>query len=64
MLDFLVYCVTDVCNNCQHVVSEHSYHFSIEGEFQVYEMDCMLCGYGEDSRTILPFDSRCAMSLF
>ena len=34
------------------------YEFWIEEGRQEYRMDCMLCGFGEDSISIAPFDPR------
>lgn len=48
----------DVCGDCQHVISIHNYKFWVEGDYQEYEMDCALCGTGEDSVSILPEDPR------
>ncbi|XP_025105280.1 protein Churchill-like [Pomacea canaliculata] len=47
-----------VCSQCNHVVANHEYTFKVEGEYQEYEMSCMLCGNGEDSRSIMPYDPR------
>eukprot|EP01112_Ceratiomyxa_fruticulosa_P011616 TRINITY_DN3164_c0_g1_i5.p1 TRINITY_DN3164_c0_g1~~TRINITY_DN3164_c0_g1_i5.p1 ORF type:complete len:112 (+),score=26.05 TRINITY_DN3164_c0_g1_i5:148-483(+) len=47
-----------VCSKCSHEVSKHSYSFEIDGEFQEESMDCLLCGYGERSTSIDPYDPR------
>jgi len=47
-----------VCKTCSHVIASHSYTFKVEDEYQEYEMSCLLCGNAEDSRSILPCDSR------
>ncbi|NP_001161517.1 churchill-like protein [Saccoglossus kowalevskii] len=53
-----------VCPNCMHVVAEHSYSFSVDGEFQDYNMFCMLCGKGSDTISINPTDPRKQQTLF
>ncbi|ELT95755.1 hypothetical protein CAPTEDRAFT_113391 [Capitella teleta] len=47
-----------VCQNCDHIIAEHEYKFEVEAGFQHYEMNCMLCGFGDDSRSVLPRDPR------
>ncbi|XP_059156196.1 protein Churchill-like [Physella acuta] len=47
-----------VCSNCTHVIAEHEHIFRVEGEFQVYEMSCLLCGSADDQRSIMPVDPR------
>ncbi|XP_064600124.1 protein Churchill-like [Liolophura sinensis] len=47
-----------VCLCCGHIIGQHEYTFKVEGEFQVYQMECILCGNGEDERSILPVDPR------
>ncbi|XP_041353467.1 protein Churchill-like [Gigantopelta aegis] len=47
-----------VCSNCQHEIAEHQHIFRVDGQFQVYEMTCLLCGNGEDERSIMPYDPR------
>jgi len=44
-----------VCPDCNHCIAEHSHTFWIEGSYQEYRMDCLLCGIGEDS---CPIDSN------
>jgi Churchill protein len=34
------------------------YEFEVEGDFQKYSMNCMLCGWGEDERSYMPDDPR------
>ena len=46
--------LSDVCPDCNHCIAEHSHTFWIEGRYQEYRMDCLLCGIGEDS---CPIDS-------
>ena len=38
-----------VCSNCSHVIAEHEYNFSVVDMEQEYEMNCLLCGVGEDT---------------
>ncbi|KAH9498251.1 Protein Churchill [Bulinus truncatus] len=47
-----------VCGSCTHVIAEHEHTFRVEEEFQIYEMSCMLCGSGDDQRSIMPVDPR------
>ena len=49
---------TDVCSVCEHVIAEHRHEFWIENGYQEYRMDCLLCGIGEDSVSIMPRDPR------
>ena len=48
----------DVCSSCSHVIGEHRYEFWVEGGYQEYRMDCMLCGLGEDSVSVMPTDPK------
>lgn len=71
--------LSDVCQQCEHVVAKHEYTFSVDEEYQVgdtldytvrwigqtlslvlqeYSMNCLLCGYGEATVSILPEDPR------
>ncbi|KAJ3083421.1 Protein Churchill [Quaeritorhiza haematococci] len=36
----------------------HEYTFQVSGRYQEYTMSCNLCGNGEDTISILPFDPR------
>ncbi|XP_062504196.1 protein Churchill-like [Corticium candelabrum] len=47
-----------VCQTCDHVIARHEYTFSVDDEFQEYTMNCVLCGYGEATVSILPDDPR------
>jgi len=47
-----------VCANCEHVIACHEYRFECDEEFQNYEMECLLCGHGEDERSVMPYDPR------
>lgn len=47
-----------ICSNCDHQIANHEHLFRVEGDYQVYEMQCLLCGHGEDQRSIMPFDPR------
>lgn len=46
------------CGNCEHVIASHEYRFESDAEFQTYEMQCLLCGHGEDERSVMPDDPR------
>lgn len=46
------------CKACGHLVASHMFRFRVEGDFQEYEMSCLLCGSSEDSRSVLPYDPR------
>ncbi|TRY78055.1 hypothetical protein TCAL_06486 [Tigriopus californicus] len=39
---------------CGHVIGEHTSEFWVESGHQEYRMDCHLCGFGEDSISIVP----------
>ncbi|CAD5122956.1 DgyrCDS11348 [Dimorphilus gyrociliatus] len=50
----------DQCPNCLHIIAEHTHVFWVDqdeygDECQFYEMDCILCGVNNDSRSVLPF---------
>ncbi|XP_055957064.1 protein Churchill-like [Patella vulgata] len=47
-----------VCSKCNHLIGEHEHIFKVSGEYQLYEMSCILCGTGEDQRSIMPCDPR------
>jgi len=47
-----------VCIQCNHVVSKHQYEFFLEDGRQEYRMNCLLCGFAEDSISVAPFDPR------
>jgi RecJ-like exonuclease len=49
---------THVCKKCGHEIAKHSYTFSHDGEFQEYSMECLLCGQGGSTHSILPHDPR------
>jgi len=49
---------THICSECEHEICTHNYEFSVEGEYQEYEMDCMLCGTGQATHSIDPIDPR------
>jgi hypothetical protein len=34
------------------------YEFWLEDERQEYRMDCLLCGFAEDSISVMPYDPR------
>ncbi|ELR25213.1 churchill domain containing 1, putative [Acanthamoeba castellanii str. Neff] len=44
------------CSECSHKIADHEYTFTIDGEYQEYAMNCVLCGYGEDRVSIMPDD--------
>ena len=45
-----------VCSQCGHVVAHHMYSFTVVEGDQEYEMNCLLCGTGED--TVAAFSPR------
>jgi hypothetical protein len=47
-----------ICTSCSHVVCAHKYEFWLEEGRQEYRMDCLLCGFAEDSVSCLPTDPR------
>jgi len=47
-----------ICPECNHVICDHLYEFSLGEEFQEYSMDCSLCGFGAATRSIDPVDPR------
>jgi len=47
-----------ICGSCQHLISSHHHKFWIDGDYQEYTMECMLCGVAEDSISIMPDDPR------
>ncbi|XP_065844662.1 protein Churchill-like isoform X2 [Oscarella lobularis] len=47
-----------VCESCNHVIAKHEYTFTVTEEYQEYTMNCLLCGYGEATVSILPDDPR------
>lgn len=49
---------THVCEECGHIIAKHEYEFEIDGDYQKFSMNCMLCGWGEDERSIMPDDPR------
>lgn len=57
-VNHMLYIMTDICSTCQHKISSHNHKFWVEGDYQEYEMECLLCGTGEDSISILPIDPR------
>uniref|UniRef100_T1JJU4 Protein Churchill n=1 Tax=Strigamia maritima TaxID=126957 RepID=T1JJU4_STRMM len=46
------------CSNCDHLIANHEYSFKVNGGYQEYEMECLLCGRAEDSISIMPDDPR------
>lgn len=52
------------CDNCGHVIAEHEFAFRICGEYQEYQMECLLCGSSEDTVSIMPFDPRHERELY
>ena len=57
-INILYYEITDICGSCQHLISSHHHKFWIDGDYQEYTMECMLCGVAEDSISIMPDDPR------
>ena len=51
----LKYHSLDACCECQHIIARHTYSFSVEDGTQEYEMNCMLCGHGEDQVKVVPW---------
>ncbi|XP_033115872.1 protein Churchill-like [Anneissia japonica] len=47
-----------VCGACGHLIAKHSYTFCVDGEYQEYEMICLLCGRSATSVSVLPDDPR------
>lgn len=37
-----------VCSSCDHLIAEHEYNFTVVDFEQEYEMNCILCGTGQD----------------
>jgi len=54
---------THICGSCQHVIGDHFWQFKIEGKYQLFEMNCTLCGNGEAEVSIDPEDPRRMQSL-
>ena len=52
-----------LCVNCGHIVSMHKYQFWVEEGRQEYRMDCLLCGFAEDSVSCMPNDPRKASAM-
>ena len=52
-----------ICGNCGHTVSLHKYQFWVEEGRQEYRMDCLLCGFAEDSVSCMPNDPRKASAM-
>lgn len=46
------------CIKCGHIIANHTHEFWIEDGYQEYRMECLICGLGEDSISILPKDPR------
>lgn len=55
--------LTDKCKTCDHLVAQHEHKFWVEDNFQFYEMNCLLCGEAEDSRSCLPEDPRLILNI-
>lgn len=49
---------THHCPKCDHVICDHKYTFEVNGDYQEYNMECMLCGIGEATISIEPEDPR------
>ena len=47
-----------VCILCNHVVAKHLHEFWVEDGYQEYRMECLLCGLGQDSISVMPRDPR------
>ncbi|PRP78591.1 hypothetical protein PROFUN_13540 [Planoprotostelium fungivorum] len=46
--------ITDICPDCDHQISIHKYNFKVVKNRQKFNMECELCGSGEDSSVIDP----------
>jgi len=46
-----------VCMQCSHV-AKHVHEFWVEDGYQEYRMECLLCGQGQDSSSIMPKDPK------
>eukprot|EP00698_Gefionella_okellyi_P017258 TRINITY_DN5021_c0_g1_i1.p2 TRINITY_DN5021_c0_g1~~TRINITY_DN5021_c0_g1_i1.p2 ORF type:complete len:123 (+),score=4.44 TRINITY_DN5021_c0_g1_i1:147-515(+) len=49
---------THACRHCNHVICRHFYSFSVEGKYQHYLMECLLCGRGQYEASYLPKDPK------
>ncbi|EDV21614.1 expressed hypothetical protein [Trichoplax adhaerens] len=47
-----------ICPNCRHVIANHEYTFQVEEGYQIYGMECLLCGCGEATVSVMPNDPR------
>ncbi|CAB4029875.1 Churchill, partial, partial [Paramuricea clavata] len=45
-----------ICELCGHNIATHEYTFQIDDGYQEYEMNCKLCGFGQDRVCIMPDD--------
>lgn len=52
------------CSNCGHLVASHEYIFRVNEDCQEYEMECLLCGRGEDVVSIVPNDVKPDADIF
>lgn len=46
------------CVHCKHIVAEHSYSFVVDGNKQMYNMLCLLCGKGQDESFLTKVNVR------
>lgn len=46
------------CMLCNHVVAKHMHEFWVEDGYQEYRMECLLCGLGQDTISVMPRDPR------
>lgn len=55
-----------ICSGCGHMVAHHNYTFAVDIKEQRQEenMECMLCGSSDSSKSVLPDDPQMARQLF
>ncbi|XP_046847438.1 protein Churchill-like [Xenia sp. Carnegie-2017] len=53
-----------VCEKCGHIIASHEYTFQVNGNYQEYEMNCKLCGFGQDRVCVFPHDPEKSRSIF
>ncbi|KAI9197502.1 uncharacterized protein BJ171DRAFT_519758 [Polychytrium aggregatum] len=49
-----------VCRNCKHIVATHIHRFEETAAYQESSMECGLCGFGQSTASIMPYDRRLA----
>ena len=58
MSQILTTLISDTCATCDHCVAKHTHEFWIEDGYQEFRMECLICGLGEDSVSVLPRDPK------